>query len=166
MSETLTAVQEDYVESILALIRDGQVARVRDIARSLGVGMPSVTAALKSLAKRKLVNYEAYQFITLTDRGRELAEEVRQRHEVIRHFLTEVLGLDRTAADANACRMEHGMDEQVLERLRLFNEFVGSLSRPDAPWENQFQDYCNRSAASSPAANGQAEADGKAVDHE
>lgn len=165
MTQTLTSVQEDYVESILSLIRSGQVARVRDIARSLGVGMPSVTAALKSLAKRKLVNYEAYQFITLTDRGREVAEEVSQRHQVIRHFLTEVLGLDGACADANACRMEHGMDDQVLGRLRLFNEFIGLSPADGASWGNRFQDFCKRRAASS-AGEGAAEADGKAVGDE
>ena len=47
---------EDYLEGIIVLVRRDRVARVRDIAGRMGVGMSSVTAALKSLSKRKLVN--------------------------------------------------------------------------------------------------------------
>ena len=110
------------MEAIWALQCEGGVARVRDIAARLDVGKSAVTAALKSLAKRKLVNYDPYQFITLTDRGRELAKEVARRHQVLRRFMTEILGLEAEVAEANACRMEHVVDNVVLQRLIDFAE--------------------------------------------
>ena len=124
----LTASQEDYLEAILALTADRQAARVRDIARRLGVAMPSVTRALKGLARRRLVHYAPYEQVTLTDRGRTLAEGVRGQHRILVRFLTEVLGLDARTANANACRMEHAVDDRVLGQLQRLEEFVSDGS--------------------------------------
>ncbi len=125
----LTSSKEDCLEAIWALQSEDGVARVRDIAARLDVGKSAVTAALKSLAERDLVNYDPYQFITLTDRGRKLAKEVARRHQVLRRFMTEILGLEAEVAEANACRMEHVVDNVVLQRLIDFAESVhhGSL---------------------------------------
>lgn len=136
---SLSASQEDYLEAILLQVRQNKVARVRDIANQLGVGMPSVTSALKSLSKQKLVNYDPYQFVTLTDRGLQLAEDVTRRHGQLRRFLVDVLGIDPAVAEANACRIEHAMDEQVLERLRLLAEFVSRCPRAGEQWVEAFQ---------------------------
>ena len=122
----LTRSQEDYLEAILLLVRRDRVARVRDIAKSLQVGMPSVTTALKALSKRGLVNYDPYQVITLTPEGRDQAEEVSRRHHVLRSFLTDVLGLELESAEAYACRMEHAVDGELLDRLAGLAEFVRS----------------------------------------
>ncbi len=118
----LTRSQEDYLEAIWALICENRVARVRDIAHRLGVSMPSVTSALRTLAGRGLVNYDPYQVITLTEEGRKAAEEVDRRHHVLRDFLIDVLGLDAPRAEANACRMEHAIDRQALERIGRLTE--------------------------------------------
>jgi DtxR family Mn-dependent transcriptional regulator len=140
--DNLTASMEDYLEAVLFLIRQHRVARVRDIAGRLKVGMPAVSAALKSLAGKKLVNYDPYQFVTLTDRGSELAEQISRRHYDLSRFLTDVLGMDPQAADANACRMEHAVDEAVLERLRLFGQFVAGCPRAGPSWMEAFQKHC------------------------
>ena len=138
----LTPSLEDYLEAILHLVRKARVARVRDIAQRLGVGMSSVSTALKALAQRELVNYDPYQVITLTDRGREVAEEISQRHTVLRRFFVEVLGLDAEMAEANACRMEHAADDALLRRLSRFAEFVRSCPRAGQAWVEKFQTSC------------------------
>jgi DtxR family Mn-dependent transcriptional regulator len=130
---------EDYLEAVLFLVRQNRVARVRDIAARLGVGMPSVTAALKALAHRKLVNYDPYQYVTLTAHGQELAEQISRHHYDLRSFLADVLGLDSATAESNACRMEHAMDEQALERLRFFAEFIARCPRSGSKWIGAFQ---------------------------
>ena len=130
-TKKLTASQEDYLEAILLLVREGRVARVRDIASHLGVGKPSVTAALKGLAKRELVNYDPYQYITLTDTGRLAAERIERRHTVIKDFLQNILGVDADTAEANACRMEHAVDQEVMGRLKAFAEFAESCPQFD-----------------------------------
>lgn len=126
----LTSSQEDYLEAILALVRQENVARVRDIARRLGVGKSAVTGALKILAKRKLVNYDPYEFITLTERGQAAAERVIDRHVMLRHFCRHVLALDDDVAEANACRLEHHADDELLARLEQLVTFM-ETTRPD-----------------------------------
>ena len=137
----LSASMEDYLEAILLLIRQNRVARVRDIAHHLDVGMPAVTAALKALSSRKLVNYDPYEFITLTDRGRDLASQVSRRHHDLTQFLRDVLGIAPALAEANACRMEHAVDEAVLERLKLFSQFVARCPRTGESWTEAFQKH-------------------------
>ena len=138
----LSGSLEDYLEAILDLSAQGQVARVRDIAKRLGVSMSSVTAALHALSKRRLVNYDPYEIITLTDRGRAAGQQVHQRHEVIRSFLTEVLHLDGRRADANACRMEHSVDDVVLNRLSKFARFLQESQLWEQGVCEAFGKYC------------------------
>ncbi len=141
-SDKLSPSLEDYLEAVLILVRRGRVARVRDIAAHLDVGKSSVTGAVKTLAKRGLVNYEPYQFITLTDRGRELAEDVSSRHVLLREFLSDVLGLDEDVAEANAYRMEHAVDAELLERLGKFSVFVRDCPRAGDSWVRAFVERC------------------------
>lgn len=142
----LTASLEDYLEAVYVLIGQDGVARVRDIAGRLKVGMPSVTAALKSLAGRGLVNYGAYQMVTLSEQGRQEAARIARRHRVLRQFLVEVIGIEPADAEANACRMEHAMDDRVLERFRQFVEFTERCPRVGIRWAKRFQEFCSQAA--------------------
>ena len=78
---------EDYLETILELQKDNTVARVKDIAKNLGVLSGTVTSALRTLSDKGLINYKPYSFITLTGKGEEIAKEVLRRHKVIKDFL-------------------------------------------------------------------------------
>jgi len=140
----LTASQEDYLETILGLIRQTGNARVRDIAKWLGVAKSSVTVALRGLAKRALVNYEPYQLVTLTDRGQVLAERIRRRHNALSGFFTNVLDVDGEIAEANACRIEHAVGDGVMRRLSCFVEFMSESSVPAKELPQAFREYCTQ----------------------
>jgi len=113
---------EDYLETIFNLMAEKRVARVRDIARQMGVQMPSVTGALKHLAEHKLVNYTPYEHVTLTPEGVRIAREMIRRHDILKRFLVEVLLLPDGAAERDACGMEHALSEETLDRLVEFLE--------------------------------------------
>lgn len=113
LSESL----EDYLETIFLLARGGAEARSRDIAARMGVSAPSVTGALRALAERGLVKYEPYGGATLTSAGEAIAARVQERHEGLRNFLVNVLGIDLEEAESSACRMEHAVSKTVVERL-------------------------------------------------
>lgn len=140
-SAGLTATLEDYLEAISRLAAEKGAARVRDIAKALSVHKSTVTAALKSLAEKKLINYAPYELATLTESGRDVADEVRRRHRGIRDFLINVLCIDEATADANACRLEHAMDKQVFRRLGLFAEFVKTCPRAGEEWIDRFREF-------------------------
>ncbi|UCD27699.1 MAG: metal-dependent transcriptional regulator [Planctomycetota bacterium] len=139
----LSPSQEDYLEAILALISQAGVARVRDIANKLEVGKSAVTAALKLLSKRKLVNYDPYQLITLTQQGRKAAEAVAKRHRILRRFLINVLGLNQTDAENNACRIEHNVDDVLLRKLDGLVEFIENQPHGKGKeWLKTFRNFC------------------------
>ncbi len=120
----LSASQEDYLEAIIKLEKDNRVARVSDIARFLSVQMPSVTGALKVLRKKGLVNYSRNSFISLTGRGRRIANSVNGKHESLYRFLREILLLPDDIARDEACKIEHSVDCETVRRLvKLVNFF-------------------------------------------
>lgn len=116
----LSASLEDYLETIFCVIADKGGVRARDIARRLGVKAGSVTGALQALAEKNLINYAPYEVITLTPDGRQRARQIFRRHEVLRDFFVDILGVDEQLADAGACKLEHDIPKEIFERLAEF----------------------------------------------
>lgn len=137
----LTSTMENYLEAIYNLNKEKRVVRVKDIARAMGVKMPSVTNMLKALNEKGLVNYERYEFLELTDEGAGVGEEINKRHHVLRDFLTDILGVDFDEADEEACRMEHAISETTMERLVSFVDFIQSCPRTSDNWLERFQEF-------------------------
>ena len=109
---------ENYLETILLLeMRNGTVRAV-DIANKLGFSKPSVTRAMGVLKKAGLVDQELYGTIRLTDAGRKRANEIYDRHVLIKEFLMTVLSLDAVTAETDACRIEHIVSPLTIERMR------------------------------------------------
>jgi len=128
----LSASLEDYLEAIFHIVRAKQAARPKDISRRLNVGNSSVTGALKALSARELVNYAPYDIVTLTPAGERAARDVVRRHESLRDFFVKVLAVDGELAEEAACRMEHAVPSELVDRLILFLEFV-EMSPQDGP---------------------------------
>ena len=120
LSESL----EDYLEIILQLDQEKGEVHVKDIADRKGVRMASVTGALKRLDKEKLIDYRARKTVSLTPEGLELANRVLQRHEFIRRFLEDILGVSSEVAERDACSIEHIISLETLDRLAGFVEFL------------------------------------------
>lgn len=147
-SSNLTRRLEDYLEAVSVLVgRDG-VARVRDIAARTEVSKSSVTAALRHLSASRLVRYDPYQLVTLTPRGEELGQQIRRKHETLRQFLVNVLNIEPGKAEANACRMEHVVDDEVLQRVSLLAEFAQERQPDSGDWLDRFLTYCRRRESS------------------
>jgi len=132
---------EDYLEAIGRLSETGNIARVTQLSKELGVSKPSVSAALNKLAKAGLVQHERYGSIELTAEGRRVADDVIQRHEIMHRFLTEILGIDRERAKEDACRMEHVLSPPSLERFSEFVEFLTSCPQSEPAWHKGFSYY-------------------------
>ncbi len=140
----LTRRLEDYLEAVLVLVRRNGVARVSEIAAATNVSKSSVTAALKHLAGNGLVNHDPYQFVTLTPHGTELAQKVLDKHNLLMSFLTDVMNIDPTAAEENACRMEHVVDDIVLERMEMLATFIQECPLGGKDWMEKFSNYCRQ----------------------
>lgn len=143
MAETkgLTAGMEDYMEAIVDLAGKKKVVRVRDIAKEMNVKMPSVTEALKNLAKNKLVNHEKYECVELTSEGSRVARRVRNQHNILFDFLTGILNIDSRVAEKDACQMEHVVSPSTLKKLFSFIEFVRTCPIGEPDWLRNFEYY-------------------------
>lgn len=146
MDKKLSPTLEDYLQAIYRIEREKRVARPRDISRAQNVARSTVTAALQSLAEKRLVNYEPYEVVTLTEEGRNAAEEIVIRHSIIEHFLQNILGLEPKRASTNACEMEHAVDQEALERLVCFLAFIEHHSPRGATWLDDFRRFIQEGA--------------------
>ncbi len=138
----LTESLEDYLETILDLEKTNKVARVKDIAEKLGLQRGSVSGALKLLDEKELINYKPYSFITLTQKGIKIAEEITRRHTILKDFLLRVIQLDPDKAETTACRMEHTVDNQSIDKFVQFIEFIDNCPRAGEDWIKSFVMYC------------------------
>lgn len=120
----LSASLEDYLEAIYLSSQAHGEARSKEIMERLGVSGPSVTEALYLLAEKGLVNYTPYEPITLTAQGTVIARDVLFRHETLRDFFIEVLGVDHQIADEGACRMEHAVSPAIIERMVDYTHYL------------------------------------------
>ena len=135
--EGLSESLEDYLEAIFHIIQAKRVARAKEIAGRLKVKSSSVTGALHALAERGLINYAPYDVVTLTARGEEVASDVVHRHEVLREFFLKVLCVGEAEADDAACRMEHAVSPEIVDRFVRFARFMRTSPEGEA-WIRSF----------------------------
>ena len=137
---------EDYLEAIYQLAQEKNFAHANKIAEYLSVGKSSVTWALGKLSAKGLINHSPYEAVTLTEKGTAVAERIAHRHEGIRDFLTGVLAINSDVAEVNACRMEHVVDREVLERMQQFMGFLENCPRAGREWMQGFGHFCEQGA--------------------
>lgn len=124
----MTESLEMYLETISLLHEKNRVARVTDIARSLGVSKPSVHVALHELERRGLIEHENYGEVFMTPAGREASAAIRERHVLLTTYLRDVLGVSPAIAEQDACRMEHIISAETLAAIAAR---CRDLPRPD-----------------------------------
>jgi len=137
----ITPTMEDYLEAIYNLSKEKTAIRVRDISKKLDVKMPTVTNMLKTLSEKGLIDYEKYEYLELTVKGSDVGQEIDQRHQIFRRFLTDILKIDYNQADEDACKMEHAVSPATLEAFVDFMEFIDSCPRGGASWLDYFDEY-------------------------
>jgi len=102
---------ENYLETILVLSQKGEKVRSIDIVNELEYSKPSVSVAMKNLRTKGYIAIDDDGYITLTAKGRKIAETMYERHVAISDWLIS-LGVDKKTAVNDACKMEHVMSEK------------------------------------------------------
>ncbi len=133
-SQRLSESLEDYLEAILHIIDDNGVAYPRDIAKALKVSNASVTGALRALSERGLINYAPYMPVTMTATGEEHAREITRRHETLSSFLRDFLDVEPMLADETACKMEHILSQEIVQKFARLAQFVKSHPAIKKEW--------------------------------
>ena len=121
---------EDYLERIHELIEEKGYARVVDIASSLKVRQASVTAMVQKLGELGYLKYEKYRGLILTDKGRDVAQKIRSRHETLSRFFS-LFGINAETQRRDIEGIEHHLSPETVEILaalaRFFEEHPETL---------------------------------------
>ena len=110
---------ENYLETILILSKKLPVVRSVDIANELGFKKSSVSIAMKNLREKEHITVTDAGFIYLTDSGKEIADMIFERHEIISKFLIN-LGVPDEIAVEDACRIEHVISAESIAALKKY----------------------------------------------
>lgn len=108
---------ENYLETILILSKCKPVVRSVDVAEELGFKKSSVSVAMKNLREKNHITVTREGFIYLTESGREIADMIYERHQLLSQWLTR-LGVDPRIAAEDACRMEHVISKESFEAIK------------------------------------------------
>lgn len=108
---------EMYLEAILVLSKQSGFVRSVDVGEYLGYSKPSVSRAMGILRKGEYIVMEKDGAITLTDKGREIAEMIYERHTVLSRLLIQ-LGVSEETATADACKLEHAISDESFQAIK------------------------------------------------
>lgn len=108
---------EMYLETILVLKNRLGLVRSIDIANEMGFSKPTISVAMKKYREDGLVSMDDQGFINLTEEGRDIAEKIYERHQVISHVLM-ALGVSEKYATEDACKMEHDISDETFAVLK------------------------------------------------
>jgi len=111
-----TEIREDYVEAIAHFLRDAGSCHVSDLAAHFGVSHATASKTVSRLRRDGLVTHEPYRPVGLTARGRRIAEEARERHELVLRFL-RAIGVSPAVAEVDAEGLEHHLSPETLACL-------------------------------------------------
>ena len=108
---------ENYLETILMLSQKNSSVRSIDIVNELEYTKPSVSVAMKNLRENGCIEMDSDGFITLTDKGKDIAEGIYERHKLLTQWLVS-LGVDKAIAAEDACRIEHIISAESFKAIK------------------------------------------------
>lgn len=112
---------ENYLEAILKIGKEKGSVRSIDIANELCFSKASISVAMKNFREEGYINMDADGLITLTDKGKAVAERVYERHEVIASLLIAI-GVDEQVAYEDSCKIEHDLSDETFNKIKEFFE--------------------------------------------
>lgn len=111
---------ENYLETILVLLKRNGNVRSIDIARELGFSKPSVSRAVGLLRDEEYIVINNDGNISFTDKGMQAAKSIYERHEKLTEFLIKVAKVSPEIAEEDACRIEHYISASTFEGIKNF----------------------------------------------
>ena len=110
----------EYLKTIYIIQKQNEKPRVTDIAEKMNCSKASVNKALKLLTEERLINYESYGQIEITEEGKKLAKKILEANDIVYLFLTEVLGEEKSIAKDEAKEIKTVMKDTTLNKLAKY----------------------------------------------
>lgn len=109
--------KENYLKALFALSGETDEVTVNELSKSLGIKMPTVTSMMKKLAEKKLVSYESYKPLRLTEKGKREAGMIIRKHRLTEMFLVEIMGFGWEEVHEIAEQVEHIQSPAFFEKM-------------------------------------------------
>ena len=108
---------ENYLETILVLSKKKPELHAVDICAELGYSRPTLSVVLKKMRDEGLIIVDNLNHIAMTEKGRQIAEAVYERHTILAKMLMS-FGVSEEAAHRDACKMEHDISDESFESIK------------------------------------------------
>lgn len=111
---------EEYLKTIYIIQKQDKQPRVTNIAEKMNCTKASVNKSLKILTEQKLINYEPYGKIELTEEGIKLAKKILEANDIVFLFLKEILGEEKNIAEEEAKEIKMVIRDTTLNKLAKY----------------------------------------------
>ena len=108
---------EMYLETILVLMNQKGSVRSIDVAEEMNLSRPSVSRGMSKLRESGCIRMAPDGMITLTEKGRAIAEKIYERHQVLSRLFIS-LGVNEEDALRDACRIEHVISDATFDAIK------------------------------------------------
>lgn len=113
----ISLTEENYLKALFAISADLGEVNINDLSKRLDLKIPTVTSMMKKLAEKKLVHYESYKPVTLTDKGRREAALIIRKHRLTEMFLAEKMGFGWEEVHEIAEQVEHVQSVTFFDKM-------------------------------------------------
>ncbi len=118
---SFTVTEENYIKAIFHLSEAGdENISTSDISKAVSATSASVTDMLKKLKQKKIITYEKYYGVRLTQQGEKIAKSVIRKHRLWEVFLVEKLNYSWDRIHDIAEQLEHIQSDELIEKLEKF----------------------------------------------
>lgn len=112
---------ENYLETILVLSKRQSLVRSIDVATEMNFTKASISVAMKRLREDEYIVVEKDGAILLTEKGKEIAMRIYERHQLIAQILIS-LGVNKETAYEDSCKIEHDLSRESFEKIKAYYE--------------------------------------------
>lgn len=115
-----------YLMAIYELLGEPGYARVTDVAKKLGIAKSSASLALRALLDKAYIKEDRNKFLSLTSKGKRLAEEIIGKKAILKRFFQDILHVKPYQAEVDTCKIEHLVSSETGAKLLAFIDFMSS----------------------------------------
>lgn len=109
--------EENYLKALFNLANEQGEVSVNELSKHLAIKMPTVNSMAKKLAEKKLVLYESYKPLRLTEKGKKEAGLIIRKHRLTEMFLVDKMGFGWEQVHEIAEQIEHLHSPHFFEKM-------------------------------------------------
>ncbi len=137
----LTHSSVHHLLAIRTLSNEHGYARSIDVSNYLELSRSSVSLTLKKLKDKGYVEEDHNKFLLLSDKGKMLVNAILSKRRLVQKFFTDILKIDPTTAEEDACKVEHLLTQETSAKALSFLGFYLSDNKSAKAFRDEFDRF-------------------------